>query len=382
MQLATTLPRSSSRLLLFSSLDAPSVAVLSRVRSLFGDPQSFTHARKGAAFEGERMCHTRRACAHHTRQLNTHPLAGRLHFRRAQKGHQRAVGGCRGLEHNGGYPIDYSVNAKRKHACLRATQTRYISHSPPPPQVRDKAQALFGSGWVWIIVQDGQLAAVSTPNQDNPLMAVVSAPWTIAWIWGQVNFISFISLLKIRAELVPCGKSVNAPCISWGRITHSPKVFGSDRQEQSSTASLRFCIIVFLFMRVSRCPLQAEASQFWASTYGSTYVFWSGLHGTLMVASMSSSNLHSLVQCFLSCTCSLIIEQDGRLFYIRKISALRPMVLVCLSLCRRITSHTAPAKVILLTTSFPSSTGSRCVKKFWASHYRWDIYLGRSVLPE
>lgn len=178
--------------------------------------------------------------------------------------------------------------------CMPACDTDtllYISHSPPPPQVRDKAQALFGSGWVWIIVQDGQLAAVSTPNQDNPLMAVVSAPWTIVWIWGQVNFISFISLLKIRAELVPCGKNVNAPCISWGRITHSPKVFGSDRQEQSSTASLRF-----FFMRVSRCPLQAEASQFWASTCGSTYVFWSGLHGTLMVASMSSSNLRSLFQ--------------------------------------------------------------------------------------
>ena len=41
-------------------------------------------------------------------------------------------------------------------------------------QVRDKAQALFGSGWVWVIVQDGKLKVVSTPNQDNPLMAQVS----------------------------------------------------------------------------------------------------------------------------------------------------------------------------------------------------------------
>ncbi|MCF8242763.1 MAG: superoxide dismutase [Melioribacteraceae bacterium] len=35
------------------------------------------------------------------------------------------------------------------------------------------AATRFGSGWAWLIVQDGNLAVTSTPNQDNPLMDLV-----------------------------------------------------------------------------------------------------------------------------------------------------------------------------------------------------------------
>jgi Fe-Mn family superoxide dismutase len=34
------------------------------------------------------------------------------------------------------------------------------------------ATTRFGSGWAWLIVQDGKLVVSSTPNQDNPLMDV------------------------------------------------------------------------------------------------------------------------------------------------------------------------------------------------------------------
>jgi Fe-Mn family superoxide dismutase len=36
----------------------------------------------------------------------------------------------------------------------------------------DAGATRFGSGWAWLVVQNGKLAIGSTPNQDNPLMDV------------------------------------------------------------------------------------------------------------------------------------------------------------------------------------------------------------------
>ncbi len=45
-------------------------------------------------------------------------------------------------------------------------------------QMNDAGAKRFGSGWAWLIVQDGQLAVTSTPNQDNPLMPVAEVQGT------------------------------------------------------------------------------------------------------------------------------------------------------------------------------------------------------------
>ena len=40
------------------------------------------------------------------------------------------------------------------------------------------AATRFGSGWAWLLVQDGKLVVSSTPNQDNPLMDVADVKGT------------------------------------------------------------------------------------------------------------------------------------------------------------------------------------------------------------
>ena len=52
----------------------------------------------------------------------------------------------------------------------------------------------FGSGWAWLIVQDGRLKVTSTPNQDNPLMDVAEEKGTVvlaADVWEHAYYLKY-----------------------------------------------------------------------------------------------------------------------------------------------------------------------------------------------
>ncbi len=52
----------------------------------------------------------------------------------------------------------------------------------------------FGSGWAWLIVQDGKLAVSSTPNQDNPLMDIAEvkgAPILACDVWEHAYYLKY-----------------------------------------------------------------------------------------------------------------------------------------------------------------------------------------------
>lgn len=58
----------------------------------------------------------------------------------------------------------------------------------------DAAVNQFGSGWAWLVLQDGKLVVSSTPNQDNPLMdvaAVRGTPILGLDVWEHAYYLNY-----------------------------------------------------------------------------------------------------------------------------------------------------------------------------------------------
>ncbi|UBV43827.1 superoxide dismutase [Mn] [Deinococcus taeanensis] len=60
----------------------------------------------------------------------------------------------------------------------------------------DAAKTRFGSGWAWLVVKGGQLAVVSTANQDNPLMGdavagVSGTPLLGVDVWEHAYYLNY-----------------------------------------------------------------------------------------------------------------------------------------------------------------------------------------------
>lgn len=66
----------------------------------------------------------------------------------------------------GGKQID------EKSPLYKAIQRDFGSFDSFKEKFENVAKTRFGSGWAWLVVNDGKLAVGSTPNQDNPLMDV------------------------------------------------------------------------------------------------------------------------------------------------------------------------------------------------------------------
>jgi len=53
------------------------------------------------------------------------------------------------------------------------------------------ASTRFGSGWAWLVVKNGKLAVISTPNQDNPLMDGAGTPILGLDVWEHAYYLDY-----------------------------------------------------------------------------------------------------------------------------------------------------------------------------------------------
>jgi len=49
----------------------------------------------------------------------------------------------------------------------------------------------FGSGWAWVVVKDGKLSVMSTPNQDNPTMDGSGTPILGVDVWEHSYYLKY-----------------------------------------------------------------------------------------------------------------------------------------------------------------------------------------------
>lgn len=79
---------------------------------------------------------------------------------------------------------------------LEAINSAFGSFDAFKEKFEQAAQTRFGSGWAWLVVQDGKLAVVSTANQDNPLMGeaiagVSGTPILGVDVWEHAYYLNY-----------------------------------------------------------------------------------------------------------------------------------------------------------------------------------------------
>ena len=76
-------------------------------------------------------------------------------------------------------------------AVADAINSAFGSFDKLKEQFNAAAVGRFGSGWAWVVDNDGKLEITSTPNQDNPLMDGKSTPLLGLDVWEHAYYLKY-----------------------------------------------------------------------------------------------------------------------------------------------------------------------------------------------
>lgn len=77
---------------------------------------------------------------------------------------------------------------------MKSIEKSFGSFEEFKSQFSKSAATVFGSGWAWLINQDGKLKITQTPNQDNPLMDVTKEkgyPLLAIDVWEHAYYLKY-----------------------------------------------------------------------------------------------------------------------------------------------------------------------------------------------
>ncbi len=100
---------------------------------------------------------------------------------------------------------------------LQAINTGFGSFEAMKEKFNTAASTRFGSGWAWMVLNDGKLTIGSTPNQDNPLMDVSELkgkPVLALDVWEHAYYLKYQNK---RADYVNAFWSL----VNWGEVSKS-----------------------------------------------------------------------------------------------------------------------------------------------------------------
>lgn len=96
-------------------------------------------------------------------------------------------------------------------------EQKYSSFQKFTDEFSDKANNLFGSGWVWLLPN---MEIITTPNQDTPMLVGESEPILGLDVWEHAYYLDY---KNVRADYVKAWWNI----VNWGFVEERLKKLGS-----------------------------------------------------------------------------------------------------------------------------------------------------------